>query len=190
VKDNIGETGVKSVRINTKRIEELPLGQGNQAKEQIADAIETERLNAVAEVRARYPSHRVDYLVGRINECEENKNRIKRLRTSQLEMVTDYQRHLSNCRIRDKLLEALEENKERISDEMYKEERKRVMRDWGYYQIDGLEAQIVQCNEAIERCEAILEQENASINEHTHIITLCKQRDKELAKLGESHKGS
>lgn len=177
---NIGETGVSSIRIKGQRIEDLPLGLGNKAKDQLVDAIETERLNAIAEVNAKYPHQRVDYLSARINECEMNKNRMKGFIADTQGRISEYQQLIMNCNVRDRLLKSADDP----------EERKAIYREWGRWDKDELGNQIEQFRKAIEDCENVIKQEDEAIREHTEVIGLCRQRDKELAKLGAKPQGS
>lgn len=177
---NIGQTGVESIRIKGQRIEDLPLGTGNQAAEQVADAIETERLNAIAEVNAKYPHQRVDYLTHRINECEQNKNRMKAFIADTQRQISEYQQLIMNCKVRDRLLKAEEDP----------EERKAIYREWGRWEQSELEAQIGRFEESIAKTEEVITLEDNAIREHTEVIGLCRQRDRELAKLGAKTQGS
>ncbi|KPK66528.1 MAG: hypothetical protein AMS21_01850 [Gemmatimonas sp. SG8_38_2] len=177
---NIGQKGVASIRLKGRRIEDMPLGTGNQAKEQLADAIETERLNAIAEVNAKYPHQRVDYLSARINECEMNKNRMKGFIADTQAKISEYQQLIMNCTVRDKLLKS-EDDEDR---------RKVIYREWGRWDESALKAQIEQFRESIAATEDVIRQEDEAIREHTEVIGLCRQRDKELAKLGAKPQGS
>lgn len=176
---NIGQTGVSSIRIKGQRIEDLPLGTGNQAAEQLPDAIETERLNAIAEVNAKYPHHRVDYLTHRINECEQNKNRMKAFIADTRGQISEYQQLIMNCNVRDRLLKSADDS-----------ERKEIYREWGRWDKSELEAQIERFEVSIAKTEAVIKLEDEAIREHTEVIGLCRQRDAELAKLGAKAEGS
>jgi hypothetical protein len=180
MKSNIGETGVSSIRIKGQRVEDLPLGLGNQAKDQLVDAIETERLNAIAEINAQYPHQRVDYLSARINECEENKNRMRKMITETHGRINEYRGLIMQCDMRDKLL----------ADQDDPEERKKILIHWGRWDVEALREQIEQDKEAIERFEDVIRQEDESIKEHSECISLCRERDRKLAKLGAKADGS
>lgn len=171
---NIGQTGVASIRLKGQRIEDMPLGTNNQAIEQLPMAIETERLNAIAEINAQYPHQRIDYLSARISECEENKNRMRRFVTDTMAKINEYRGLITMTKMRDKLLKIAESE----------EERKQIMRDHLPYDIDELEKQITQFEEAIEKAEEIVKTEDASIKEHSEVISLCRERDRKLAQLG------
>lgn len=191
MKSNIGQTGVASIRIKGQRIEDLPLGQGNQAKEQLADAIETERLNAIAEINAQYPHQRVDYLSARINECEENKNRMRKMIAETHGRIQEYRGLIMQCDMRDKLLQDLDDEPKhlRTGDE-YKAKRREILSHWGRWDAEALRQQIEQDKEAIERFEDVIKKEDESIKEHSEVISLCRERDKKLARLGAKSEGS
>lgn len=180
---NIGEVGVGSIRIKGQTIDELPLGLGNQAKEQLPDAIEAERIEKIKTVAAKYPTHRIDYLVSRINECRENIKRVNDLRTQQETMISEYKGHISMCKHRDKLLESVKDSPN------FKEEKKALFKQFPPYDVDAMEQQIVQCREAIQRTVDVTERENLSIEEFSEVHALCKQRDIELAQLGAKAEG-
>jgi hypothetical protein len=177
--------GVESIRLRGQAIQDLPLGQGNEAKEQLPMAIEQERLNAIETVNAKYPKHRIDYLVSRINECTENKQRMDRTIAEQNEMISDYKGHIAMCKHRDKELAKLDEESPE-----YKEQKRALFRQFPPYDIAAMEQQIVQCGEAIERCIKVKEQEDMSIAEFNEVHALCKQRDKELHQYGAIAEGS
>ena len=178
--------GVDSIRIKGQKIEDLPLGLGNQAKAQLPAAIEQERLNDIALVNAKFPTHRIDYLVSRINECNENKQRMDRTIAEQYTMISDYKGHIAMCKHRDKEVakhfDRLESHK--IDQAEFDQERKALFKQYPPYKVDAMEQQIVQCNEGIERCNAVKAAEDKSIAEFSEVHGLCKQRDKELAQYG------
>ena len=188
MKSNVGETGVASIRVKGQRIEDLPLGLGNQAKDQLADAIETERLNAIAEINAQYPHQRVDYLSARINECEENKNRMRKMIAETNARIQEYQGLMLKCGVRDQMLADLEA--ENLTLEHERAKRKKIYSDWGRWDEASLAQQVEQDKEAIERFQDVIRQEDESIKEHSEVISLCRERDKKLAKLGAKADGS
>lgn len=190
-KSNIGQTGAQSIRLRGLPVDDLPLGLGNDAKEQMKDVYETERLNAVADVKAQYPHHRVDYLSARIMECEENKNRMRKMIAETQARIQEYQGLMMRCGVRDRLLADLEdEPKYKLTDDEYKARRRAILNEWGRWNEAALAQQIEQDKEALERFEDVIRQEDESIKEHSEVISLCRERDKKLAKLGEAAAGS
>lgn len=199
---NVGETGASSIRLKGQRIEDLPLGLGNQAKEQLLDVHEVERLNAIAEINAQYPHQRVDYMSARINECEANKNRMRKMIAETHGRIQEYRGLIMQCDMRDKLLADLlcsichlPDSDHGHGDERHEytapvEERKEILTRWGRWDADALRQQIEQDEEALGRFEDVIRQEDESIKEHSQIISLCRERDKKLAKLGAKPDGS
>ena len=188
---NIGETGVQSIRLKGQKVEDLPLGQGNEALSQLEFARETERLNQIADINAEYPSQRVDWLVSRINECEENKNRMRKMMAETNSRIQEYQGLMLKCGVRDKLLQELDDGPKhlRTGDE-YKAKRKAILNEWGRWDEASLAQQIEQDKEALERFEGVIAEEDASIKELSETISLCRERDKKLAVLGAKAEGS
>jgi hypothetical protein len=69
---NIGEVGVASIRIAGQRIEDLPLGLGNEAKAQLPLAMDMERQQKIAGVLSRFPTGKRVYYESRIKEASAN----------------------------------------------------------------------------------------------------------------------
>lgn len=187
---NIGETGVKSIRLKGQRIEDLPLGTGNEALSQLELARETERLNQIATINAEYPAQRVDWLASRINEAEKNKQRMNKLRTDTLERIQQYEGLIMQCDVRDKLLEELEVDMPDLTLDRYKEKRKAILTQWGRWDLDALRQQVEQDKEALVRLEDVIKQEDESIKQVSETIALCRERDRKLAALGAKAEGS
>jgi hypothetical protein len=185
-------TGVESIRIKGQRIEDLPLGLGNEAKAQLPEAIEAERLAAIETVCANYPTHRIDYLVSRVKECDENKDRMRKTIGELNKMSSEYTGQISMCKHRDKMIVDLDGDCKsgKITGDEFKAERKDLLKRYPPYSIPAMEQQIVQNNEGIERCNQVIEAEDASIKEFTEVATLCRVRDKELKLLGAQAEGS
>lgn len=183
---NIGQVGVESIRIKGKRIEDLPLGTGNEAKEQLKDAIEAERLHNIRTINAKFPTLRIDYIDSRVNECKENITRIQGTMAQQATMISEYKGHIHMSAYRDKEIVKLDDLCKcgKITGDEFKEQRKALLKRFLPFSIPAMEQQIVQCKEAIERCEDVIQQEHDSIAEFTEAKALCKQRDIELAQWG------
>lgn len=180
VPSNIGELGVSSIRLKGRRVEELPLGQGNEALSQLELARETERLNKIATVNAEYPSQRVDWLVSRINECEANKNRMRKFVSDTMVQINEYKSHITMTRLREKMLKAADSD----------EERKAIEKQYLPYDIHELEKQVSQFEQSIKDAERVIGQEDDSIKEFSETVSLCRERDRKLAALGAKAEGS
>lgn len=184
--------GVDSIRIKGQAIQDLPLGLGNEAKAQLPMAIEDERLQAIETVIAEYPTHRIDYLISRVKECEENKGRMRTTIDQLNTMTSEYKGQISMCEHRDNELakEIANLDIKLITKEQFEVKRKALNKQYPPYNVVAMEQQIVQNDEGIERCHKVIEAEDASIKEFTEVVTLCRQRDKELIKLGAQAEGS
>ena len=184
--------GVDSIRLRGQAIEDLPLGQGNQAKEQLPAVIEQERLSAIETVNANYPTHRIDYLVSRINECNENKQRMDRTIAEQHAMISDYKGHIAMCKHRDVEIAKLRKahGSPGQTTEVVEAGIKALKKQFPPYDVAAMEQQVVQCHEGIERCNKVKDAEDKSIAEFSEVVALCKQRDKELHLLGAKAEGS
>lgn len=184
--------GVDSIRIKGRRIEELPLGQGNEAKAQLPMAIEDERLAAIETVNAEYPTHRIDYLLSRIKECEENKTRMNGTIDQLNTMTSEYKGQIKMCEHRDNELAKEQANLDIdiITEEQFMVKKKALFKQYPPYDVAAMKQQIVQNGEGIERCRKVIEAEDVSIKEFSEVHSLCKVRDKELAKLGAVAEGS
>lgn len=188
---NIGESGVSSIRLKGQRVEELPLGANNEAKEQLVLAQETERLNKIATINAEYPSQRVDWLASRVNECEANKQRMRKMMAETNGRIQEYQGLMLKCGVRDQLLQELDDEPKhlRTGDE-YKAKHRSILNEWGRWDEAALAQQIEQDKEALERFEGVIAEEDASIKELSETIALCRERDRKLAELGAKAEGS
>ncbi len=177
---NIGETGVKSIRIKGQKIDDLPLGQGNEALSQLELARETERLNNIAAINASYPSQRVDWLVSRIAECENNKGRMRKFVGETMTQVNEYRGLITITNMRDKLMKAADSD----------EERKAIDKQYPPYNVAEMERQIEQFEQSIKDAEVVVRQEDESIKEFSEKLALCRERDIKLAELGAKAEGS
>ncbi len=175
---NIGEYGAKSVRINDCKPENLPIGEAARAipAAQEADAV-TVRDNKLREIHGKYPKHDAAYLKGSIKEAHDNIGRVGMMKTQQTQTISEYTALLSMCAFRDKELA-------RLDDVEDKEEIKALKLKYPPYNIEAMEQQIKQCEEALVRCEKVFADENDTIQEFSAVLALVTQRDKELAQLG------
>ena len=189
---NIGQEGIESIRIAGKHIDDLPIGQGNEAKAGLADAKETARMNSINTINAQYPKHRVDYLASRITECQGNITRINTSKSEQANMISEYAGHIKLCEHRDKEIDRLGKAliDGALDDKTHKAQLRILKLNFPPYNVEAMEAQIIQCQEAIERCDIVIGAENESIREFTDVMAQCRIRDTELAKYGAVAEGS
>ena len=171
---NIGETGVKSIRIGGFRIADLGMVEYAHAKTQLPLAIDMERQNRINSVVAGAPKQRVAYLRSRIKESEENIERINRSRNQQSTLISDYKGEIALCRYRDKAIVA-ETDEAKIRE---------LKKKFPPYNVEAMETQIKQSGEGIARCDAVISTEHESIKEMRGVMVLCQKRDTDLKNLG------
>ena len=171
--DNIGKTGVDSLRVDGMQIGNLPLGQGNEAKEGLADFLETHHETLRNNVAAKFPKHKVEYLKSRIKECEGNIKKIKDFKQDLKAQISEYRSLIKEVGLADQQIKELDP-------EEHKEQIKKIRRKTPPYNIEALNQQIEQFEESIERCDATIEQDYDSISEIREVLALAEQRDKEL----------
>lgn len=174
---NIGQTGVASIRIGGMKLDTLPIAEAAIAKMQWADKQAEETRNKVENILGKYPKPRVDYLVSRITEAQENILRVKKLKSDQETMIQEYATHISLCHYRDVEVAKLKAPEDQAAITA-------LELKYPPYNVKAMKQQIEQCKEALIRCDVVVETEHTSIAEMTGILALCKQRDAELKQFG------
>ena len=174
---NVGQTGIASIRVGGMKLDTLPIAEAAIAKQQWSEKQAEETRNKIQDILGKYPKPTVLYLESRITECQENIQRIKKLKSEQDQMISDYSAHISMCKYRDTELEKLDPERDR-------EEVKKLKIKYPPYNVDAMRQQIEQCKEAILRCDVVVDAENKSIAELSGVLSLCKQRDAELKQYG------
>jgi CRISPR/Cas system-associated endoribonuclease Cas2 len=176
---NVGVEGVASIRIGDMQICDLPIAESAIAKQQIPIAEDTERQNKINNILAGYPTQKISYLEGRINECRTNVERITQMKAEQSAMISEYTSQITLCKFRDEEIARIDD------DDPEKDEKiKALFKRFPPYKVDAMNQQITQSNETIERGDAVIAQEYKSITELSEIKTLCEQRDIKLRHLG------
>lgn len=178
---NIGQLGVQSIRIAGMKVDDLPIAEGAIAKMQLPIAEEEVRKNLIEAIKARYPKQDVMYLQARVAEA---RGMIARFREQMNRVGGEREKYrilLHDAKEREKKIKAAEKL---LSGDELKEEIKSLTREYGPWQLEGLRAQIDQFSASIKRFEEVIEREQASIDELTELLGLCRARDKELTRLG------
>jgi len=150
--------------------DELPIGEGARVREQIPAVLKTERENAIARIKARYPTQTVAWVDGAIRECEATINNVRKLKGEQQQMIDEYTGHVSLCAHRDKELAKTDDPAQIAA----------LKRQFPPYNVDALNLQIRLSKEAIERSDLVIDKEHKSISELRELRTLCVKRDVEL----------
>jgi len=164
------KTGPGSIRLGGLSVDNLPIAESALTKFQMKSVEENEIENRVKEIFARFPPQPVKYLESRIRECRENIVRINKVIGEQNSMISQYAAQITMCEYRDK--------------ELAKTDDPAVIKElklkYPPYSIPAMEQQIVQCREAVERCNDVIHKEHGSIEELTALVAQCQLRDQEL----------
>jgi len=172
---NIGRTGFDSIRINNMKIDSLPLGQGNLAREGLAEFLKTDKETKKNNILAKFPKHKVTFLESQLKECKSNIKKIKNFKNEVKEKINEYRILVSESKFRDREMEKYDKDNEEDAKKI-----KELRLKYPPYDIDALEKQIEQFGHAIERCDEVIEKEYESISEIQQILVLVKQREMEL----------
>tara|TARA_R110000751_G_scaffold216188_1_gene319534 strand:+ start:224 stop:766 length:543 start_codon:yes stop_codon:yes gene_type:complete len=172
---NTGQNGLDSLRINGRKLDNLPLGQGEKAKQGLSDFLRTDKETKENNVKAKYPKVNQDYCRGSLKETNNNIKRIKEMKAGLKVKTTEYSQLIKDSYKRDAEIESC---KAQFPDDTQK--IKDLMKQYLPYNIEALETQIKQFEESIERCNSVIEQEFTSIAELTRVLALVQQRDLEL----------
>ena len=172
-RSNEGVTGVESIRLGGMTFDELPIAEAALTKQQLPVILEDARENKIVNIKAKYPTQRIDWITGAINECNDSIRRVRELIDRQRAMIEEYTGLISLCRHRDKALLKLNAN----ADES---EIKALKKQFPLYNVKAMRQQVQQCNEAIYRSDKVIDQEHASISELKELMVKCKKRDAEL----------
>lgn len=172
---NIGQKGMDSIRINGRRIGNLPLGQGNEAKEGLAEFLKTDRETRRNNIAARFPKHKVEFLKAQLRECRNNIKRIREFKAKQKGLIAEYRQLIVDCDMRERELAKLCAENPDDAPKM-----KELRLKYPPYDVDALKAQIEQFEEAVDRCDDVIEKDYESITEIESILALVEQREKEL----------
>lgn len=171
------ETGRDSIRIDGKRIEELPFVASHHAQAGMPDFLATDRENQIRAIRARFPRPSVGYIDSRLRECRENIQRFLKMQAEETALISEYQGHIALCKHRDRMIAALHPDRDsaRIKD---------LRREFPPYDVEAMTQQIRQSEESLDRLVEVVRQEQSSIIELHAARALCQQRDAELHRLG------
>lgn len=173
--NNKGKEGLDSLRINGSKIDNLPLGQGEKAKEGLVDFLKTDKETKENNIRAKYPKVSEEYIHATIKELNSNIQRVKGLKKDLSAKISEYRMLVTQGQVRDAQIEQLNEDNPEDAKKI-----KELLKQYPPYNIEALETQIVQFETSIERCDSVIEQEYESIAEFTKNLALVQQRDREL----------
>jgi len=188
-KSNKGEVGVKSIRLNDMKIEDLPMGQGNEAVKGLPEAIENEHQQMIEEVLARYPRVTVEYLDGRIAEAQRSMSDFINTRKKTRTKIGEYRALIQSCEGRKTLREVEPQIDEIAANpDLEKDQKMRLIRelkqDCAEYDVPSMIEQIAQFEDNIERLDDAIQKENDSIAELRETKGRISIRDSQLKALG------
>lgn len=177
---NIGETGLESIRIGGMQIDNLPIAEAADVKAQMPEAEKTQRENKIADIRKSHPTQRVGYLKGRINEAEDNIERMRQQKARNLDDISSYTSQISLCQHRDSAIDLIP-----AEDPKRAEKISTLYKQFPPYNVEKMKQQIKQFNEAIVRFDDVIAREYKDIAEMRELLGLCERRDLLLRNLGE-----
>jgi phage shock protein A len=172
---NKGKEGLDSLRINGSKLDNLPLGQGEQARLGLADFLKTDKETKENNIKAKYPKVSEEYINGTIKELRANIKRVREMKSGLKNKIAEYNTLITQGKIRDAQIELL--NKDNPEDA---KKIRELLKQFPPYNIQALEDQISQFEESIKRCDAVIDQEHDSIAEFNKNLALVQQRDREL----------
>jgi prefoldin subunit 5 len=173
---NIGQLGINSIRFDGMKVENLPLGQGNEAREGLSDFLATDQENKERDIIARFPKHKKSFLNAQINECQSNIKKIKNFKQELKEKIAEYRVLIKQCETVDAQVAKLDPEKD-------KREIRKIRLEFPPYNVEAMNQQIEQFNEGIERCDEVIEQDYESISQIREVLALVQQRERELRSL-------
>lgn len=182
---NVGETGVKSIRLKGMKIEELPLPMAARVQDQLELAKDTERQGKIEEIIATHPTQRVDYLESRIAECKQSQENMNKLALQEQQRIQEYQGHIEMSKHRDRELEKVK--KALFSGDMTEDFAAQQIKSLKLqfpYVVERLQAQIDISNDSIKRFNEVSKRESTSIQELSECVALCRKRDELLKQFG------
>lgn len=172
---NKGQEGFDSLRINGSKLDNLPLGQGEQARLGLADFLKTDKETKENNIRAKYPTVSEEYIHATIRELRSNIKRVRQMKTDMTNKIAEYNALITQGKIRDAQIELLDKDNPEDAKKI-----KELLKQFPPYNIQALEDQIVQFEESIKRCDAVIDSEHDSISEFNKNLALVQQRDREL----------
>ena len=173
---NKGQSGAESIRIGGMTLDTMGMAESAITQQQMPMARASNARQEIENLKSQYPKASISYYQGRVKECEENIKRVQDLKEQQDKMIEDYNGHIALCKHREKLLADIDPND--------REAIKALNKQYPPYNIEAMQQQLVQCREAIERCDDVVKQEYDSIIELQQAIARCEVRNVELKKLG------
>ncbi len=105
--DNIGETGLQSIRIRGLRIDELPIAEKHVAQEQLRLAEDDDRQEKIKLVMETHPPYQVSALKAQVTSCRASIARAQAVIDQENQRIEEYAVHVAMCERRDVALKDL-----------------------------------------------------------------------------------
>lgn len=173
---NIGQTGIESIRFDGMKVENIPLGQGNEAKAGLSDFLVTDKENKERDIINRFPKHKQAFLHAQMNECQANIRKIKNFKQELKDKIAEYRILIKQCGRADARIAELDP----VED---KAEIRKIRLEFPPYNVEAMNQQIEQFYESIERCDQVIEHDYESISQIREVLALVQQRERELRSL-------
>lgn len=205
--ENKGVTGAASLRLQGRKISELPLALRTRIDQEIPAFIESQRKNKVDLIIARYPKGNIPMYEAMIRECEQNQQRMVQAKADCFREMEIYQELIRNNEGRDAeevdaeiaemaacYWEPHKDNAELWDAEknlpipgtlVFQELRKRIKAlnaQKKPYDDDGLWKQFRLFQESRDRYDEVVKKEAESIMVLREAINLMRQRDALISK--------
>lgn len=186
---NIGEVGVKSIRLAGKKIENLPPHQSAVALLQLPEARRIEHENKIKTVLAEYPRTTQEYVQSRIKEAEAAKRDFLQTKIDTKGKIKDLRGLVKQVSGRKTFKDIEPELEEiRTNQTMTFEEKKAAVRelrkDIVDYSVEGLYQQVDLYEENLLRLDDAIDAETESIAQLRETLAQLVIRDKQLKALG------
>ncbi|MDB4490055.1 hypothetical protein N9045_00925 [bacterium] len=173
--NNVGQEGYESLRINGSKIGNLPLGQGEKARQGLAEFIKTEKQTKVNNIKAKYPNVSEAYIEAALKELKNNISRVKQMKNGMKDKIAEYSTLVTQSQVRDAQTAQLSKDNPAEAKQI-----KELLKKYPPYNVKALQDQIEQFEQSIDRCNSVLEREYESIAEFRGTLALIKQREIEL----------
>ncbi len=186
---NIGEVGIRSIRIAGHRVEDLPLGMGNEAKAQIPLALDMQRQQKIAGVLKKFPTGKRVYYESRVKEANSNIVGFGEQRVLRRKWIGEYRATLQQIdgvpNVRELEDEIFAVSQRTDIDLAEKTSIIHNMKE-GHttFVPEAMVEQMTQYETDIERYDIAIQEENDAIGLLSQTIGLVELRDFELRNLG------
>ena len=172
---NKGVYGPDSLRLNGKKVDELPIAEARQVIDQLPMVNAMDRMNQIEDIKAKYPKQEVAWIDGAYRECNGNMHAVRDLAARTQQQIDEYMGHIALCKHRDKLIGQANGDKIKL---------KEINAQFPPYNVKAMKQQIAQFRQTINRCNDVVDQEQTTMEELKTLRSKCVERDEKLKSLG------